>query len=103
MIKHLDTIQYFKIIKEPITEMLSSFVNLKRLELENTSFIQWNCLENLTLPFLQVLNARRIPVKMLTSLIENTNGHLTEIKIERIFHEDTDNQMLIQAIYQRCV
>ncbi|CAB5390343.1 unnamed protein product [Rhizophagus irregularis] len=62
----------------------------------------WNCLENLSLPFLQVLRAIGIPVKVLISLIENTSGHLIEIKIDDTIYSGINNAMLIQAIYKNC-
>src|SRR5436190_21900341 len=73
MIKHANTIQYFKAANQH-TKYLSSFVNLRRLELEYCTMIP----DHLSLPFLQILNAKYIPVQVLTSLIENTCGHLTE-------------------------
>ena len=62
----------------------------------------WNCLKDLSLPFLQILNAKYIPVQVLTSLIENTCGHLTEIKIGYANNEEIDNKKIIRAIYQNC-
>ncbi|GBC00140.1 hypothetical protein RclHR1_03760004 [Rhizophagus clarus] len=103
-IKHADTIQDFTITKEPITRILSSFVNLYKLELGKFSFRtrSWKCLENLSLPFLQILKTGGVPVKVLTNLIKNTNGYLVEINISRIFHNEIDNEKIIQAIYQKC-
>ncbi|RIA92238.1 hypothetical protein C1645_820923 [Glomus cerebriforme] len=104
LIKHANTIRYFKITKPPITSMLSSFVNLITLELDddygNFRDITW--LENLSLPFLQILRASRVQIKALTSLIGNTNGSLIEIKIDYVSHDEINNKKLIQVIYQNC-
>ncbi|RIA81212.1 hypothetical protein C1645_881730 [Glomus cerebriforme] len=103
LIKHSNNIQYFTIIIQPITNILSSFVNLKRLELDNGfRHMAWNCLENLSLPLLQILKAKGIPIEVLTSLVENTRGHLVEIKIDYISHDVISNKRIIQAIYQNC-
>ncbi|GBB83140.1 hypothetical protein RclHR1_00010022 [Rhizophagus clarus] len=103
LIKHSNNVQYFKLTKQPITDILSSFVNLKRLELhDGFHYMPWNCLMNISLPFLQVLKATGIPVKALTSLIENTNGHLNEINIEDAVYDDINNKIFIQAIYKNC-
>jgi len=58
----------------------------------------WNYLEKVSLPVLKFLRIWGVPSKVITSLIENTKGHLTEISI---VYEDADNR-LIQAIYQKC-
>jgi hypothetical protein len=81
-----------------------SFVNLKILELDNDYYriLTGNYLENLSLHFLQILKASRVPVNTLTNIIENTNGHLIEIKIEYISHDGINNKRIIQAIYQNC-
>ncbi|RGB31835.1 hypothetical protein C1646_763607 [Rhizophagus diaphanus] len=102
LINHANTIQYFKTTKEPITNIISYFVNLKELELDCSYYYEWNCLENLSLPFLRILKASRVPVKILTSLIENTSGTLNEIKIDYIFHDEINNERIIQTIYKNC-
>jgi hypothetical protein len=103
LIKHSNNIQCFKLTKQPITNILSSFVNLKRLELhDGFHYMPWNCLENLSLPFLQVLKATGIPVKALICLIENTNGLLIELKIEDTAYNEIDNKLFIQVIYKNC-
>ncbi|RIA87044.1 hypothetical protein C1645_828334 [Glomus cerebriforme] len=81
LIKHANNIEYFKITKQPFTKILSSLINLKRLELSGAS---------------------SIPIEALTSLIENTNGSLIEIRINRIVHEIINNKRIIHAIYQNC-
>ncbi|PKK63613.1 hypothetical protein RhiirC2_788650 [Rhizophagus irregularis] len=74
LVRHANTIRYFKLTEQPTTNILSSFVNLKGLELGNNHLItEWNCLKNLSLPFLQTLSTTLIPAQALTDLIENTN------------------------------
>jgi hypothetical protein len=102
LMKHAQAIQHFKINIPPATNILTSFVNLKVLELDGNHYYLWNCLENLSLPFLQILKARGIPVEKLASLIENTSGHLIKISIDCIFYEDINNKRIIQAIYKKC-
>ncbi|RIA98328.1 hypothetical protein C1645_812892 [Glomus cerebriforme] len=108
LIKHANTLQYFKITEQPITNILSSLRNLKILEMEDYNihfFIKWRRLWNISLislPFLQILRAKYIQIKILTSLIENTNGFLTEINIDKIFHQEINNKKIIRAIYQNC-
>ncbi|GBC30855.2 hypothetical protein GLOIN_2v1777652 [Rhizophagus irregularis DAOM 181602=DAOM 197198] len=81
LIKHANNIHYLMITRQPATKILPLFINLKILELQcNSLDITWNCLENLSLPFLQSLKASRVPIKPLASLIENTSGHLTLFK-----------------------
>ncbi|POG83067.1 hypothetical protein GLOIN_2v1492656, partial [Rhizophagus irregularis DAOM 181602=DAOM 197198] len=62
----------------------------------------WNNLEDISLPSLQILKARSVPIKVLASLIENTSGYLTEIKIDRIRHDVINNKRIIQSIYLNC-
>ncbi|GBB89803.1 hypothetical protein RclHR1_01660022 [Rhizophagus clarus] len=101
LIKHANTIQYLRISK-PYIKILTTFVNLKVLELDSDSDYTWNCLENLSIPFLQILRARSVPIKILTNLIENTSGYLIEIKIDHIYHNEVGNKKIIQVIYQNC-
>jgi hypothetical protein len=102
LIKHASTIQYFKATKQPATQILSSFVNLKILELDCTTIDTWNCLENLSLPFLQILKTNQVPINALTRLIENTSGYLIEINIDYKNHDELSNKRIIQVIYQNC-
>jgi hypothetical protein len=109
LIKHANTIQYYKITERPTTNILSSFVNLKGLELNSRDMnsrdnlnLEWSCLKNLSLPFLQILKASHVPVRDLTELIQNTNGFLFEIKIDYAYHNNVDNKRIIQTIYQNC-
>jgi hypothetical protein len=101
LIKHADTIQNFKIIRQPTTNILSSFINLNRLELGGNPVgrMSWNCLENVSLPFLQILKAKGIPIKALTSLIENTIGYLIGVSVYDKYYE-SNNERLIQSIYR---
>uniref|UniRef100_U9UMQ7 F-box domain-containing protein n=1 Tax=Rhizophagus irregularis (strain DAOM 181602 / DAOM 197198 / MUCL 43194) TaxID=747089 RepID=U9UMQ7_RHIID len=102
LIRHANTIQYFKATRQPATQILSSFVNLRILELDCISIDTWNCLENLSLPFLQILKANQVPIKALTRLIENTSGFLIEINIDYKNHDELSNKRIIQVIYQNC-
>ncbi|PKC01687.1 hypothetical protein RhiirA5_426302 [Rhizophagus irregularis] len=107
LIKHASTIQYFKITRRPSTNILSSFINLKELELTCAAqcVASLNYLENLSFPFLQVLKSNNIPIEALTSLIMNTKGFLVEIKLDYIRndrHDEISNKKLIQVIYQNC-
>src|SRR5205823_11086064 len=52
--------------------------------------------------FLQILKAKSVPINVLASLIENTNGSLIEITIDCIHHDEINNKRIIQAIYQNC-
>ncbi|PKY42644.1 hypothetical protein RhiirA4_456477 [Rhizophagus irregularis] len=104
LIRHANTIENFKISTKPlVTKVLSSFANLKRLELDNSyENLPWNCLNYSSLPCLQFLYAKGVPICALTSLIASTSGQLIEIKIDHIPHEEIDNKRIIQAIYQKC-
>ncbi|CAB5217449.1 unnamed protein product [Rhizophagus irregularis] len=103
LIKHANNIQHFRTTKPPVTKILSSFVNLKILELDNHFYENWNCLEDLSLPLLQNLKASHVPIKALTNFINNTNGYLTKIDIDLVSHNKNDNKRIIQAIYQNCL
>ncbi|RGB38675.1 hypothetical protein C1646_755371 [Rhizophagus diaphanus] len=84
-----------------IIKVLSFFVNIKSLELLNYRMTS-DHIENLPLHSLQVLKAKGIPINVLERLIENTNGLLTEIRIDGISHNEINNKRIIQAIYQYC-
>ncbi|CAB5305448.1 unnamed protein product [Rhizophagus irregularis] len=96
--------QYFKITKPPVINLLSSFVNLRVLELElNGDYRDYNYLKNVTLPFLQVLKTRFVPTSILISLIENTSGSLIDISMKSSTSNNvTNNKKIIQTIYQKC-
>ncbi|GBB91256.1 hypothetical protein RclHR1_18400005 [Rhizophagus clarus] len=103
LIKHEKNIEYLRLNKQSMTNIISYFKNLKILEVGDISQnISWNQLEVVSLPILQVLNARNVPINVITSLIEKTNGHLNEIRIDFIVHNNINNKRLIQAIYQNC-
>ncbi|CAB5395253.1 unnamed protein product [Rhizophagus irregularis] len=103
LINHSNTIKYFKLTKQPITKILFHLINLKILELDGSfQDMAWDRIENLSLPYLQILKAKSIPTKYLTNLIENTNGYLIEIKIDYIGHDEINNKKIIKAIYQNC-
>jgi hypothetical protein len=114
LIKHRKTIEYIKITKPPITNIFSHLENLKMLEVNDMNYMRsWDQLAAASLPLLQILSASGIPINVLTSLIEKTNGCLKEIKIDIIYydetnridfldHDDINNKRLIQAIYQNC-
>jgi hypothetical protein len=100
LIKHANTIQHFMTDKRPTTNILSYFKNLKSLELngDNLDYCEkWNCLENLSLPFLQALKSKNVRFSNLTNLIENTNGYLTELSINNSIATND-----IQTIYNKC-
>ncbi|GBB83141.1 hypothetical protein RclHR1_00010023 [Rhizophagus clarus] len=100
---HSKNIKYFKSDKPPVTDILSSFVNLEVLELHNIHDIfNTNLWVNSSLPFLQIIKTKRIPIKALANLIENTNGNLFEINIEDTNYGDIDNRLLIKAIQKNC-
>ncbi|GBC30733.1 uncharacterized protein OCT59_015881 [Rhizophagus irregularis] len=103
LIKHGKTIEYIKIVDQPITNILSYFENLKILEVIGINYnALWDELATVSLPFLQLLNVKNVPINVLTSLIEKTKGYLNEIKIGYIDHDEIDNKRLIRAIYQNC-
>ncbi|GBC05008.1 hypothetical protein RclHR1_00060021 [Rhizophagus clarus] len=103
LMKHANNIQYFKMTIPPTTKILSSLANLKRFEFGNNNCdATWSCLEHLSLPFLEVLKADYVPAKALISLIENTGGCLTEIKIGYMFQNKYNNKLIIRAIYNNC-
>ncbi|CAB5366288.1 unnamed protein product [Rhizophagus irregularis] len=102
LMKHAQIIQHFKINAPPITKILTTFVNLKELELDGGYHYPWNCLENLSLPLLQTLKTRAIPVEILASLIENTSGYLTKIKSLKRFLDNWKGRhpMFLQFNYR---
>src|ERR1044072_1051564 len=101
LIKHANTLQYLKITNQHVTKFLSSFVNLKGLELEYGKYS--TMCDHLYLPSLQILKVISfVPITALTSFIENTNGHLTEIVIGYAHYDEINNKKIIQAIYKNC-
>jgi hypothetical protein len=104
LIKHVNSIQYFTISKLPVTNiLLSPFVNLKCLELNDSNHnMSWNSLENLSLPLLQILKAKYVPIDALEKIIKNANKSLIEININDEYHDVNNNKKIIQAIYRNC-
>jgi hypothetical protein len=104
LIKHANTMQHFKITKQPITQILSYFINLKSLKLNGDFFNGFwevprnNCSGNLSSPFLQILEVSNVDFEFLINTIKSTSGYLTEIAIDRISYDNRN----IQAIYAKC-
>ncbi|PKY29757.1 hypothetical protein RhiirB3_446506 [Rhizophagus irregularis] len=78
LIKHSNTIQYFTGFKPFTTEILSSWANLKSLELYE------------------------FPVKYLISLVESTKRSLIIIELYNIIYLKNENERIIHTIYQNC-
>ncbi|GBC04757.1 hypothetical protein RclHR1_05850006 [Rhizophagus clarus] len=95
--KHSNTIYYFKITKPP-TKILSSFVNLKVLELNDKSKMDF--FWNFSLPHLEILRVKYFSEKALASLIKSTSGSLIEIKIDYCKYYKC--AAIIQAIHRNC-
>ncbi|GES99701.1 hypothetical protein GLOIN_2v1789107 [Rhizophagus clarus] len=98
-----DTLQYLRIEWKPITNHLSNLVNLVSLKIKDSykmNSTNWSYLRNLSLPHLKFLNACDIPVYIITSLIKNANGNLSEINI--LNENGYVDEKLIRAIYQNC-
>ncbi|PKY55997.1 hypothetical protein RhiirA4_475930 [Rhizophagus irregularis] len=101
LIKHANTIQYLRIDWKPNTEILSYLVNLISLDI-NLSLVRdinWNHLEKLSLPLLKFLRTQKVPSRILSNIIENTKGYLTEISI---LYEGINDKKLIPTIYHNC-
>jgi hypothetical protein len=97
--KHKNNIQHLKISKQPITQNLSKFTNLKSLELYD---VKCNSLENTCLSFLQIIAFKWVQVDYVINLIGNSGGSLTEISVDSKDHNDINNKRVIQAIYKNC-
>ncbi|RIA91438.1 hypothetical protein C1645_875422 [Glomus cerebriforme] len=103
LIKHADNVRHLNISWEPITKILSYFVNLISLEMWYIG--NWKHLENASLPGLKFLKVYWAPSNSLASLIENTKGNLIEISINcgrDRGDEEAASKRLIQAIYRNC-
>ena len=94
LIKYTNTIR-------PNTKLLSSFANLKELELNNEFCYSWNGLKDLSFSSLQYLKANKLPADVLTILIKNTNGSLIELEIDHLY-DSASNDEIIQAISEAC-
>ncbi|PKC70758.1 hypothetical protein RhiirA1_532484 [Rhizophagus irregularis] len=104
LIKHATTIQYLRFDWTPILKFLLHFVNLSCLEIFLPGYSVWkdlNYFENISLPNLKILRTSRVRPIILTNLIENIKGNLTEISVLYDYHGD-DSKMFIQAIYRKC-
>jgi hypothetical protein len=109
LIKCADTLQYLKINWEPITNYLTDLVNLVSLKISgshNQNDSNWSHLGKLSLPRLKFLSADDVPVEILTDLIKNSKGLLTEINITEINivnkQHKFDKILLIRTIYLNC-
>ncbi|RIA84314.1 hypothetical protein C1645_784370 [Glomus cerebriforme] len=109
LIKHADTIQYLKMGWEPVTKILSHFVNLLSLEIISYYNTNWSRLETVSIPVLKMLKTQNIPSYILASLIKNTKSQLSEISVQySIFDREDkyykeDNNALIRSIYENCL
>ncbi|PKY61284.1 hypothetical protein RhiirA4_550909 [Rhizophagus irregularis] len=97
LIKHSSTIHYLNITRPPI-KLLSSFVNLKVLELNDKRQVDFSW--NYSLPRLQILRVKFFSEKALIDLIKSTNGSLIEIKFD--YCNWFRSLEVIQAIHQSC-
>jgi hypothetical protein len=110
LIKHAESIQYFVRFKPFTTEILSSLINLKGLELHGELHdyysiddeSKWKYLENLSLPSLKFLKLYEFPTKYLIYLIMSTKGSLIEIEIYNDNVDPKNEKRIIQVIYQNC-
>ncbi|GET02115.1 hypothetical protein GLOIN_2v1885983 [Rhizophagus clarus] len=101
LIKHADTIEYLKTPRHFNTKIISSFINLKILVMNN-HYMNWKFLwdQNLSFPNLEILNVSRFPINILVNIIKHARN-LIELSIEKIY-TIIDNKKIIQAIYQNC-
>ncbi|GES99310.1 hypothetical protein GLOIN_2v1765864 [Rhizophagus clarus] len=105
LIKHSNTIQYFTAHRPISTEILSSLINLKGLELRGNFLTpeKWKNLENASLPSLQFLKLNGLPFNCIVSLIKNTSGSLVEIELcDYFYYSENEYKRIIQVIYQNC-
>ncbi|RGB37215.1 hypothetical protein C1646_757171 [Rhizophagus diaphanus] len=104
LIKHSNTIKYFKLTEK---FMERTFQRICILELGgNFRNMKLNySKENLSLPFLRILKSSDVPVNFLTNLIKSSNGYLVEINIcyiNNLLVQKFDNNKIIQTIYKNC-
>ncbi|RGB31006.1 hypothetical protein C1646_764598 [Rhizophagus diaphanus] len=100
LFNHSSTIEYLKTPRHINTIILSSFVNLKVLDMSNHYMnweFKWN--QNLIFPHLEILKVSRFSIHTVINIIEHTSGHLLELSIEKVYW---NNESIIQAIYQNC-
>ncbi|CAG8523890.1 2598_t:CDS:2 [Rhizophagus irregularis] len=94
-------------INSGIIKLIEAQNNLKEvhfidhtINLRDESFnINWNHLEKLSLPLLKFLRTQKVPSRILSNIIENTKGYLTEISI---LYEGINDKKLIPTIYHNC-
>jgi hypothetical protein len=102
LIEHVNTVRYFKLTKRSSTKIISSFVHLRELEVNgcvnDIMEMDWNYLENVSLPSLEILRVSKIPFNALKGLIEGTSGFLNEIRIDNV----DDERRIIQVIHRKC-
>ncbi|PKC06272.1 hypothetical protein RhiirA5_419784 [Rhizophagus irregularis] len=104
LIKHSNTIKYFKLTEKFMERSFQRICilelggNFRNMKLDHSR-------ENLSLPFLRILKANDVPVNFLTNLIESSNGYLVEINIcyiNNLLIQKFDNNKIIQTIYKNC-
>ncbi|CAB5303512.1 unnamed protein product [Rhizophagus irregularis] len=104
LIKHSNTIKYFKLTEKFMERTFQRICilelggNFRNMKLDHSR-------ENLSLPFLRILKANDVPVNFLTNLIESSNGYLVEINIcyiNNLLIQKFDNNKIIQTIYKNC-
>jgi hypothetical protein len=102
-IKHANTVQHFKINRQPITKILTYFINLKRLDLSaDYNCKRWDGFKNVSLPFLQILRVRGVLATHLANLIKkDTNENLIEFTFHsRGSNGNNGNKLIIQSVYK---
>ncbi|PKC03746.1 hypothetical protein RhiirA5_423307 [Rhizophagus irregularis] len=101
---HADNILYLKLTKQPITNFVFSFVNLKVLVLNDSyhRYTNWNVLKDLSLPHLQILKTSGIQHGILMNIIKNSGGNLIELKIDDFYPYDCDIGIIMHTISQSC-
>ena len=101
LIKHANTIQFFKSTKQPIKKIFFILCKFKKFNNDDYHDATWNCLKNLSLPFLQTLKVERISIKTLTN--QKYKRNLTEISLEWIYCDGNENnRKIIQTVYRNC-
>ncbi|GBC00717.1 hypothetical protein RclHR1_03950013 [Rhizophagus clarus] len=103
LIKHINTIRHFKIGRQPITQILTHFTNLRSLDITADYYSKgWHGFENVSLPFLQIIRTKGCFVTLLANLIGNTSRDLTEFTIHSGGGDIIGNRLVIQAVYKNC-
>ncbi|GBB84254.1 hypothetical protein RclHR1_10890001 [Rhizophagus clarus] len=107
LIKHANTVQHFGLFRLSFLRILSVFDNLISLDLNGDNYgIIWDCFEtmSISLPSLQILKTRSVPIRPLIRLIENTGGNLNEIITKEVLYDSyyIHSEKIIRAIYTKC-